>query len=261
MARKRFSREALFEFLEEKADQYNRPDFIMDDPISIPHLFKKKQDIEIAGFFAAVLAWGQRGTIIRKTRELLTMMDNDPYAFVLGHSENELKPFLDFRHRTFNPTDALYFIAFLRQFYQKYHTLEFAFDPDPDAATVESGLIRFHETFFSLPDFPARTKKHIATPARGSTCKRLNMYLRWMVRSDNKGVDFGLWKSIRPAQLICPFDLHVDRVSRKLGLIRRKQTDWLTALELTDTLRKFDPVDPAKYDFALFGVGVNDDLI
>ncbi len=261
MARKRFSREALYEFLETKADQYNQPGFIVDDPISIPHLFRKKQDVEIAGFFAAVLAWGQRGTIIRKTRELLAIMDNDPHAFVLGHSGSDLKPFLDFRHRTFNPTDALYFIAFLRHFYQKSDSLESAFVPEKNATTVESGLVGFHETFFSLPDFPARTRKHIATPARGSTCKRLNMYLRWMVRSDNKGVDFGLWKTIRPAQLICPFDLHVDRVSRKLGLIRRKQTDWLTALELTDALRKFDPVDPAKYDFALFGAGVHDDLL
>ncbi len=261
MARSKISHEALYAFLEEKVDQYNRPEFIEDDPISIPHSFGKRQDREIAGLFAAVLAWGQRGTIIRKTRELMEMMDNDPHAFVVGHSDRDLKPFLNFRHRTFNPTDALYFIAFLRHFYERHDSLEYAFMPGAEASTTEAGLIRFHETFFSLPDSPARTRKHIATPVRGSTCKRLSMFLRWMVRTDNKGVDFGLWKSIRPAQLICPFDLHVDRVSRKLGLIRRKQSDWLTALELTDALRKFDPVDPAKYDFALFGAGVNEDQI
>lgn len=247
---------ALKEFLDGKVSQYNQPGFIADDPVSIPHQFAKKQDIEIAGLFAATLAWGQRKTIIRKCRELMDMMDNDPHAFIVNHSDHDLKPFLNFRHRTFNATDTLYFIEFLRSFYRKHESLEEAFPVSPEEKTVEKGLITFHDHFFSLTGFPARTKKHVATPVRGSTCKRLVMYLRWMVRNDKKGVDFGLWKKILPAQLVCPCDLHVDRVARDLKLIKRKQTDWQTALELTDRLRTFDPADPVKYDFALFGLGI-----
>lgn len=246
----------LKDFLDEKVGKYNQLGFIKDDPVSIPHLFTKKQDIEIAGLFAATLAWGQRKTIIRKCRELMTMMDDDPYNFILNHSDIDLKPFLEFKHRTFNATDTLYFIEFLRSFYKKHDSLEDAFLVSPDEQTVENGLIGFHNIFFGLPDFPNRTKKHVATPARKSTCKRLVMYLRWMVRQDKKGVDFGIWKNIKPAQLVCPCDLHVDRVARKLKLIRRKQTDWQSALELTEQLRKFDPKDPVKYDFALFGLGI-----
>jgi uncharacterized protein (TIGR02757 family) len=186
----------------------------------------------------------------------MTMMDDDPHNFVVNHSDNDLKPLLDFKHRTFNATDTLYFVAFLKSFYQKHPSLEDAFLVPPDEQTVENGLIGFHNTFFGLPDFPSRTKKHVATPVRKSTCKRLVMYLRWMVRQDKKGVDFGIWKTIKPAQLVCPCDLHVDRVARKLKLIKRKQTDWQTALELTDQLRRFDPKDPVKYDFALFGLGI-----
>ncbi|HET9053756.1 MAG TPA: TIGR02757 family protein, partial [Cyclobacteriaceae bacterium] len=161
-----------------------------------------------------------------------------------------------FKHRTFNATDTLYFIEFLKSFYQKHTSLEEAFRVSPDELTVEKGLTGFHNIFFGLPDFPARTKKHVATPVRKSTCKRLVMYLRWMVRQDSAGVDFGIWKNIRPAQLVCPCDLHVDRVARKLKLIKRRQTDWQTALELTGQLRRFDPDDPVKYDFALFGLGI-----
>jgi uncharacterized protein (TIGR02757 family) len=253
---KRIDPTVLKNFLDEKVLQYNQRDFIENDPISIPHLFKKKQDIEIAGLFAATLAWGQRKTIIRKCRELMTMMDNDPHNFVLNHSDEELKLLLEFKHRTFNATDTVYFIEFLKSFYQKHESLEDAFLVAPDEQTIENGLIGFHNLFFGLPDFPTRTKKHVATPARKSTCKRLVMYLRWMVRQDNKGVDFGIWKAIKPSQLVCPCDLHVDRVARQLKLIRRKQTDWQTALELTEELRKFDPSDPVKYDFALFGLGI-----
>jgi uncharacterized protein (TIGR02757 family) len=243
-------------FLDEKVIQYNQPGFIAHDPVSIPHQFSKKQDIEIAGLFAATLAWGQRVTIIRKCKELFEMMDNDPHRFILNHKEKELKPFLNFKHRTFNPTDTLYFIEFLRWFYKKNESLEMAFGVNSEEETIENGLIRFQKLFFSLDDYPKRTRKHISSPERKSTCKRLVMYLRWMVRNDNKGVDFGIWKSIKPSQLICPCDLHVDRVARKLKLIKRKQTDWQTALELTTNLRKFDPVDPVKYDFALFGLGI-----
>lgn len=247
----------LKEFLDEKVELFNRPAFIPDDPVSIPHMFSRKEDIEIAGLFAAVLAWGQRVTIIRKCTELMAWMDNDPFAFIMHHRDKDLRPFADFRHRTFNGTDTLHFIAALRSLYQHYGSLEEVFAVPADAATVEQGIVRFHHLFFSMENSPHRTKKHLPTPERKSTCKRINMYLRWMVRRDNRGVDFGLWRKISPSQLVCPCDLHVDRVARKLKLIRRKQTDWLTAMELTDNLRKLDPSDPVKYDFALFGLGVS----
>ena len=251
---------AIKDFLDEKVIQYNQPGFITLDPISIPHRFSKKQDIEISGFFAAILAWGQRKTIINKCLELFTLMDNAPHDFLLHHREEDLKSLLNFKHRTFNEVDTLYFVHFLSWYYKRFESLEDAFLIGQTGQTdsMESILTRFHEYFFSLPDAPSRTKKHIATPVRKAACKRINMYLRWMVRDDDMGVDFGLWKRIKPAQLICPCDLHVDRVGRKLGLITRKQTDWQTALELTERLREFDPVDPVKYDFALFGLGVEE---
>ena len=247
-------------FLDEKVELYNQPGFIANDPISIPHRFSKKQDIEISGFFAAILAWGQRKTIINKCLELFEKMDNAPHEFLMNHQEDDLKPFLSFKHRTFNDVDTRYFIHFLTWFYKKYDSLEQAFllGQNGEIDAMESILSRFHEFFFSLPDAPSRTRKHIATPARKAACKRITIYLRWMVRKDSKGVDFGIWEQIKPAQLICPCDLHVDRVARKLGLITRKQTDWLTALELTEQLRTFDPMDPVKYDFALFGLGIEE---
>jgi uncharacterized protein (TIGR02757 family) len=245
-------------FLDEKVDRFNQPSFIELDPIIIPHAYRKKQDIEIAGLFAAVLAWGQRVTIVKKCKELLTYMDNDPHQFVLHHTPSDLRPLHAFKHRTFNVSDTLYFMHFLKWYYTAHQSLEDAFKTGNNDQTVEQGLINFYNTFCSLEAFPSRTKKHIATPERKSTCKRLNMYLRWMVRKDNKGVDFGIWKSISPAQLICPCDLHVDRVARKLKLITRKQTDWQTAIELTTNLRKFDHTDPVKYDFALFGLGIEE---
>ena len=250
--------ENLKEFLDEKVILYNRPNFIENDPVSIPHLFTKKQDIEIAGFFAATLAWGQRKTIINKCRELMGLMDNDPHTFILHHKEKDLKRFLSFKHRTFNATDALYYIEFLKWFYSKHQSLEEGFKMSAADETIERGLIHFHQLFFSLEDHPERTRKHLATPERKSTCKRINMYLRWMVRQDSNGVDFGIWQSIKPSQLVCPCDVHVDRVARKLKLIKRKQTDWQTALELTANLRKLDPADPVKYDFALFGLGIDE---
>lgn len=248
----------LKNFLDEKVDQYNQQSFIINDPISIPHRYSGRQDIEITGLIAAVFAWGQRKTIIRKSEEFFSYMDFAPYDFIRHHSENDLIPFLKFRHRTFNATDALYFIQFLRWHYQQWDSLEEAFLPEVGPGRMEDRLIRFFNYFFSLPDFPPRTTKHIPTPQRKSACKRLNMYLRWMVRSDQKGVDFGLWTRIQSAALICPCDLHVDRVARKLGLIQRKQTDWLTAVELTEKLKEFDPQDPVKYDFALFGLGIEE---
>lgn len=247
-------------FLDEKVLEYNQPGFIALDPISIPHQFSKKEDIEISGFFASILAWGQRKTIINKCRELFEMMDNAPHEFMLHHQENDLKSFLNFKHRTFNDVDTLYFIHFLSWFYRSHSSLEEAFllGQSNSQDSMFAILSRFQDFFFSLPDSPQRTKKHIATPQRKSACKRINMYLRWMVRKDEKGVDFGIWNKISPSQLICPCDLHVDRVGRKLGLITRKQTDWLTAIELTEKLREFDPEDPVKYDFALFGLGVEE---
>ena len=244
----------LKDFLDEKYEQYNRPAFIEEDPISIPHQYKRLQDIEIAGFWAAVLAWGQRKTIINKCTTLFQLMDNAPYDFVVNHQENDLKAFLHFKHRTFNATDTLYFLKFFQAYYQEHASLEEAFLATGNG--MEQALINFHNLFFSLEDYPERTRKHIATPARKSACKRINMFLRWMVRKDDRGVDFGLWKNIKPAQLICPCDVHVDRVARRLGLVTRKQTDWLTAKELTANLLLLDPEDPVKYDFALFGLGV-----
>jgi len=252
---KRLTSVQLKEFLDTKANQFNNPRFIEHDPVSIPHQYKLTQDIEISGLFAAILAWGQRVTIIRKCKELMAMMDNDPYRFILHHREHDLKPLERFCHRTFNGTDALYFVHALKELYTRHASLEEIFLGGPEP-TVEQGLVRFHHEFFRPPDHPHRTRKHLPTPERKSTCKRLNMYLRWMVRRDNKGVDFGIWKKLSPAQLICPCDVHVDRVARKLRLIKRKQTDWQTALELTGNLRKLDPADPVKYDFALFGLGI-----
>lgn len=251
---------ALKEFLDAKVKEYNQPGFIDFDPVCIPHMFSKQQDIEISGLWAAVLAWGQRKTIIRKCRELFALMDWAPHDFMLHHQENDLKPFLQFKHRTFNATDTLYFIEFLSWYYHKHSSLEDAFARylQPADEHVGPALAGFHELFFSLPDAPDRTRKHIATPARKAACKRLVMFLRWMVRKDACGVDFGLWNRISPSQLICPCDVHVDRVARRLGLISRKQTDWFTALELTQQLKQFDPADPVKYDFALFGLGVEE---
>jgi len=247
-------------FLDEKVAYYNTPDFITLDPISIPHRFTKKQDIEIAGFFAAILAWGQRKTIINKCLQLLEMMDNAPHDFMLHHTEQDLKPFLKFKHRTFNDIDTLYFIHFFSDHYQRHDSLEIAFSHGytNNMNVMYDLLVNFRAYFFKDPLAPSRTAKHIATPARKAACKRINMYLRWMVRKDDQGVDFGLWDTIKPSQLICPCDVHVDRVGRKLGLISRKQTDWLTAIELTENLREFDPIDPVKYDFALFGLGVEE---
>ena len=248
----------LINFLNKKVDEYNQPFFIGPDPVCIPHLFTKKQDIEIAGFFAAIFAWGNRTTIINKSKELMQLMDNVPHEFCLQHSQTDLKKLLKFKHRTFNPTDLLYFIDFFQHHYSKNESLESAFTHkmEKNDINVENGLNGFYRYFFSLEHVPKRTLKHIASPTKKSSCKRLNMYLRWMVRNDNKGVDFGLWKTISPSQLVIPLDLHVARVARHFGLLTRKPTDWLAALELTEAMKTLDNEDPAKYDFALFALGV-----
>jgi uncharacterized protein (TIGR02757 family) len=250
----------LKKFLDKKVLKFNNPAFIKDDPVSIPHLFSAKQDIEIAGFFAAIFAWGTRKTIINKCKLLMQIMDNSPYDFCMHHNDEDLKKLEKFSHRTFNDTDLLYFVSFFKFHYSKYKTLEYAFFNTTiinyPGNVIEAFLNSFHKYFFSLEDVPERTKKHIASPAKNSSCKRLNMYLRWMVRNDNKGVDFGIWKKITPRQLICPVDVHVARVARHFNLLTRKVVDWQSALELTNELRKFDENDPVKYDFALFGLGI-----
>lgn len=287
----------LKSFLDSKVEQYNRPAFISNDPISIPHRFSQKQDIEIMGFIAAILAWGQRKTIINKCHELIERMDHAPFDFVMNHQDTDLKALIGFKHRTFNDTDLLYFITFFRHHYSRYDSLEDAFligkrntptfnsdywggvepimsektegyassacfvhELEGGVFSMEQALNAFRSYFFSLPDFPVRTRKHVSSPGQKSACKRINMFLRWMVRRDQMGVDFGLWRRISPADLICPCDVHVERVARHFKLITRKQSDWLTARELTDNLLLLDPNDPVKYDFALFGLGVEGEL-
>jgi uncharacterized protein (TIGR02757 family) len=247
----------LKQFLDAKVALYNKRSFIEKDPISIPHAFSKKQDIEIAGLFAAVLAWGNRTTIINNCRKLMEWMDNRPHDFILNHKYTELKPFASFAHRTFNATDLLYFIAFLKYHYLQFDSLEDAFVPGRKYKedTVEQALVHFHNYFFSI-EHPERTKKHIATPVRNSACKRINMYLRWMVRKDANGVDFGIWEKIKPCQLICPLDVHVARVAERLGLITNIKANWNNAMLLTEQLSALNPKDPAVYDYALFGLGM-----
>jgi uncharacterized protein (TIGR02757 family) len=247
----------LKQFLDAKVAIYDQPSFIEKDPVCIPHLFTKKQDIEISGLFAAVLAWGNRTTIINNCRKLMGWMDDSPHDFIVHHKETDLKRFMHFAHRTFNVTDLLYFLYFLQYHYMEKKSLEDAFvlAKKYSGETVEQALIHFHNYFFSI-EHPERTKKHISTPARGSACKRLNMYLRWMVRKDTSRVDFGLWKKISPAQLVCPLDVHVARVAERLGLIDDSKSNWANAVALTSKLRELRPDDPAIYDYALFGLGM-----
>ncbi len=247
----------LKDFLDAKADYYNQPGFIKGDPISVPHRFHKLQDVEIAALFSAILAWGNRTTIINKCTELMELFDNAPYDFILNHQARDRMKLMGFAHRTFNGLDLLYFVEFLQHYYSNVTSLEFAFSGHMDQydMDVEKALAGFHHMFFAL-EHPDRTRKHISTPARNSACKRLNMFLRWMVRKDESGVDFGLWEHISPSQLVCPVDVHVSRVAARLGLIEKAEATWKTAVELTEKLRELDPEDPVKYDFALFGLGV-----
>ncbi len=275
--RKLSDSEALQSFFIRKYAEYNQPSFIKADPISVPHNFSLKQDIEIAAFFAAIFSWGNRKTIIGKSKELMALMDNSPFDFIINHQEADLKPLINFRHRTFNNEDLFYFIEFLQSHYtglispdtvsnynnpdqKREPTLETAFTIglSPGDQDIYTGLSNFYRYFFSLTDAPRRTRKHISTPEKKSACKRLNMFLRWMVRSDANGVDFGFWKNISPAQLICPLDVHVARVARRFNLLKRPGTDWLAALELTESLRRLDAYDPVKYDFVLFGLGAEE---
>ncbi len=259
--------EDLANFLITKANEYNHTSFISDDPICIPHQFTKKQDIEIAGFFAALLAWGNRKSIINSCNNLMRLMNYEPYQFVLdlkmNESQEKFAALLQFVHRTFNGGDLLLLLNFLHHHYaiKKQESLESAFTIglQPNDETIETGLNNFYHYVFSEEihgSFEARTRKHIAAPFKKSACKRLNMFLRWMVRNNNTGVDFGIWKTILPNQLVCPLDVHVVRVAKRFNLIQRTQTDWQAALELTHYLKKIYPKDPVLLDFALFGLGV-----
>lgn len=246
-------------WLDEKLRLYHQADFILKDPVSIPHRFTQKQDIEIAGFFAATIAWGNRTTILNSALRLLQLMDQAPYDFIQQHQDTDLKRFLDFAHRTFNATDLLYFIQFLQYHYSHHDSLETAFVPDVPYTDehVGNALQYFYQYFFSL-EHPQRTRKHIATPAKNAACKRLNMYLRWMVRKDEQGIDFGLWNRLHPHQLICPLDVHVARVSCRIGLLENETLNWKNAVTLTNKLKQMDADDPVKYDYALFGIGVSE---
>jgi len=247
----------LQEFLNKQSDFYNRPEFIELDPISIPHLFTQVEDIEIAGFLSAMLAWGQRKTIINKGRELMRRMDNSPYLFVTTASSTELKNLESFIHRTFQGDDCLYFVYALKEIYTHKGGLQFVFTEGYSKSnSVKDAIVHFRNIFFSYPHLK-RSEKHVSDPSKGSAAKRLNMYLRWMVRKDTKGVDFGLWNTINMAHLMCPLDVHTANISRKLGLLERTINDWQAVEELTAALRLFNASDPVKYDFALFGSGID----
>lgn len=243
----------LKEFLDAKVLQYNRPDFIESDPIQIPHLFKKKEDIEIAGFLTASIAWGNRKSIIKNAHRMMLFMEHSPYDFVINHQETDLEKLLPFVHRTFNGTDFITFIKALRHIYNKHHGLEGVFSKENES--LQHAIHHFKKVFFEIEHLP-RTQKHVSDPLKNSAAKRINMYLRWMVRQDNTGVDFGIWKNISPSQLSCPLDVHSGNVARKLGLLTRNQNDAKALYELDQSLRKLDSKDPVKYDFALFGLGV-----
>ena len=250
----KLSKQELFEFLEIKQEQYNNPEFIPSDPISIPHLFTKNQDIEIAGFLTSTISWGSRKIIVSNSRKLIQLMDDDPFSFIMDASENDLLPFRKFIHRTFNGEDCVFFLQSLKNIYTKHESMEELFLPSANNG-ISHAIGNFRKEFL-LTSHQKRSEKHIADPFSGSSAKRINMFLRWMVRNDSRGVDFGIWKQIDPSALICPLDVHVGNVARKLGLLTRKANDWKAAEELTTSLRKFDPSDPVKYDFALFGLGI-----
>jgi len=247
----------LKEFLDEKVDIYNNPKFIENDPIQIPHQFTQKEDIEIAGFLSATIAWGNRKMIIKNAQRMMDLMGNSPYDFVLSHSETDLEQLESFVHRTFNSQDFAFFIKSLKNIYQNHQGLENAFAKNIENDKLQRSISEFKKIFFEIPHL-SRTQKHISDPLKGSAAKRLNMFLRWMVRNDNKGVDFGIWKNISPSILSIPLDVHTGRVSRKLGLLARNQDDAKALTELDKSLRLLDADDPVKYDFALFSLGVDE---
>ncbi|PHR12723.1 MAG: TIGR02757 family protein [Aequorivita sp.] len=245
----------LKSFLDEKVHIYNNPNFIDTDPIQIPHLFTVKKDIEIAGFLVATIAWGNRKSIINNGNRLVELMGNSPYDFVMNFSERHSESLSSFVHRTFNGADLAYFLKSLQNIYKNHGGLETLFAKYAERDSMQPAIHHFKKAFFELPHLP-RTPKHISDPFKNSAAKRINMFLRWMVRNDTAGVDFGIWKSISPSALSCPLDVHSGNVARKLNLLKRKQNDAKALMELDKSLRKLDPNDPVKYDFALFGLGV-----
>lgn len=245
----------LKSFLDEKVDLYNNPKFIESDPIQIPHQFSIKEDIEIAGFLTATIAWGNRKMIINNAKKMMTLMGNSPYDFVMNHQEHHLESLEHFVHRTFNGLDLIGFVKSLHNIYQNHGGLETVFEQHQEKDSLQKSISNFKKTFFEIEHLN-RTQKHISDPLNNSAAKRINMFLRWMVRHDNNGVDFGIWKSISTAALSCPLDVHSGNVARKLSLLNRKQNDAKALVELDANLRQLDPYDPVKYDFALFGLGV-----
>jgi len=245
----------LKEFLDEKVELYNRPSFIESDPISIPHQYTKKQDIEIAGFLAATIAWGNRTMILRNANRMMEMLDHSPYEFIMNSSDDELGIIKSFVHRTFNSTDLIYFLKALQNIYRYKGGLEPIFRDHQTSDSLQPAIREFHKIFFEL-SHEKRTEKHVSDPFKGSAAKKLNMYLRWMIRKDDRGVDFGIWKTVSPSILSCPLDVHSGNVARKLGLLTRKLNDARAVTELDTNLREMDSEDPVKYDFALFGLGV-----
>jgi uncharacterized protein (TIGR02757 family) len=249
------NRKELKDFLDQKAQQYNHPQFITSDPIQIPHRFSRKEDIEIAGFLAATIAWGNRKSIIRSANNMMKALENTPFDFINNASDQEIEALDGIVHRTFNPIDFRFFVKALKHLYKNYNGLEGVFMESQHDSSLHKGIHRLKQVFFEIPH-PKRTQKHLADPYKGSAAKRIHMFLRWMVRNDQNGVDFGLWKGLQPAQLSCPLDLHSGNVARSLGLLKRKKHDHKAVVELDKALREMDAIDPVKYDFALFGLGV-----
>lgn len=251
----KLSKNELKAFLDEKVTQYNTLEFIDSDPIQIPHLYSLKEDIEISGFLAATIAWGNRKMIIKNSHKMMQLMGNSPYDFVINHQEHHLEKLNGFVHRTFNAIDFAHFIKGLKHIYSNYNGLESVFQNYATQSSIQPAIHQLKQLFFEI-EHPGRTTKHISDPLKGSAAKRINMYLRWMIRQDTTGVDFGLWKKISPSILSCPLDVHSGNVARKLGLLTRKQNDSKALTELDKSLREMDSRDPVKYDFALFGLGV-----
>ena len=247
--------DCLKEFLDSKVEQYNNSSFIVFDPIQIPHLYKRKEDIEISAFLTAVLAWGNRKSIIKSAHKLMMLLENAPYDFVINHKDSDLKKLVHFVHRTFNGMDCIQFIQSLQYIYLNYGGMETIFSQYAKKTDLQFAIHKFKSHFFE-PEHLKRTQKHLSDPLKNSAAKRINMFLRWMVRPNNNGVDFGIWTSLSTAQLSCPLDVHSGNVARKLGLLSRKQNDAKAVMELDNALRELDPIDPVKYDFALFGLGV-----
>ncbi|MBU2929995.1 TIGR02757 family protein [Winogradskyella psychrotolerans] len=249
----------LKNFLDEKVNLYNNPKFIESDPIQIPHQFSKKEDIEIAAFLAATIAWGNRKSIIKNANRMMELLDHSPFEFIMQHQASDLEKLSSFVHRTFNGNDFMQFVESLQHLYKNHNGLEAVFFKYAEKDSLQKSIHEFKKVFFEIPHLE-RTQKHVSDPLKNSAAKRINMFLRWMIRNDNNGVDFGIWKSLSPAQLSCPLDVHSGNVARKLGLLNRKQNDGKALAELDKALRKLDPTDPVKYDFALFGLGVFEDF-